>query len=378
MTFQRLRSRLKRLAGGPDVAALVRLCEDRLRDIGRLQSEMAELREARSRLLDEVSVLRSAATPYRGRPIPVMMGVDVEPDARLVDLSDPSWSTASAFFAKIAELRSRVRDVSGQPLRMTWFPRADPQVEIANGSAEWALRHFEADWEDAKRQGDEVGLHMHPWRWDAQAGAWCQDHGDEAWVLQCVRSSISAYRKVFGKPPAAYRGGDRYLSNAVVRLLEEEGVQIDLTLECMPGTARLVERERGTGTIPDGANVPMRAYRPSAADFRVADPARSTRLGMLPLTAYKQQTLVPWLPNMLFEEALDHVLAAAPGNGLTHLGFVARTDLAGLPLWDHYVENVQSLARRVREGRLAFRTASETWTSIVQPASQPAEVSITS
>ena len=111
MTFQRLRSRLKRLAGGPDVAALVRLCEDRLRDIGRLQSEMAELREARSRLLDEVSVLRSAATPYRGRPIPVMMGVDIEPDARSVDLDNPSWNTSSAFFAKIADLRSRVQDV---------------------------------------------------------------------------------------------------------------------------------------------------------------------------------------------------------------------------------------------------------------------------
>jgi hypothetical protein len=194
-----------------------------------------------------------------------------------------------------------------------------------------------------------------------------------------VRSSIDAYRRIFGGAPAAYRGGDRYLSNAVVRLLEEEGVQLDLTLERMPGVARLVDAERGTGDIPDGANVPLGAYRPSSADFRVPDPGRTSGLAMLPLTAHDGKTLVPWLPNVLFEEALDQLLGEAPGNGLTHMAFVARSDLAKLAVWDTYVENVMSLARRVREGRLVFATASRAWESISQPRSQPPlEVSTTS
>ena len=100
---------------------------------------------------------------------------------------------------------------------------------------------------------------------------------------------------------------------------------------------------------------------------------------MLPQTAYDRKTLFPWLPNMLFEEALDELLAAAPGNGLTHLAFVARSDLAILPLWETYVENVLSLARRVREGRLVFKTASQAWDHIGRSQSQPAlDVSITS
>lgn len=375
----RLKSWLKRklAGGGEDIAALVRLCEDRLRDIGALKSEIADLRRSRSGLLDEVSILRSTASPYRGSAIPVIMGVDVEPDARVVDLQNPSWETAAAFFSGIAGLRSRVKEVSGSPLRVTWFPRADPQVEIANGSADWALKHFEADWQAAQLAGDEIGLHMHPWRWDAAAGQWSQDHGDEAWLLQCALSSIEAYRKVFGKTPAAYRGGDHFMSNAVVRLLEQEGVRVDLTLERIPGVTRLVEAESGTGAIPDGANIPPSAYRPSSADFRVPDPEKTSGLSMLPLTAYDQETLVPWLPNTLFEEALDRLLAV-PTNGLTHLAFVARSDLANRPEWENYVENVMSLARRTREGRLMFQTASETLEGIRWSTVQAPEMSTTS
>ncbi|MEP9390384.1 hypothetical protein [Mesorhizobium sp. KR9-304] len=353
------------------IADLVQLCEDRLRAIGALGSEIAELRRSRSSLLDEVSALRSAAAPYRGPAIPVVLGVDVEPNARAVDLRDPSWDATTAFFSKTVDLRNRVRTISGAPLHITWFPRADPQVEISNGSADWALKHFEAEWRIAQLEGDEIGLHMHPWRWDEVTRGWCQDHGDEGWVLQCARSSIDAYRGAFGKTPAAYRGGDRFLSNAMVRLLEEEGVQLDLTLERMPGAARLVEAERGTGNIPDGENIPPSAYRPSSADFRVPDPDKTSGLGMLPLTAYEQETLAPWLPNIRFEEALDRLLAAAPENGLTHLAFVARSDLANIPQWEAYVDNVISLARRVREGRLVFKTASETWEYIGKSRSQP-------
>ena len=211
--------------------------------------------------------LRSLRTTVPNRPeaaIPLILGVDVEPDARVVDLRNPSWSATAAFFSKIVDLRDRVGAISGAPLRITWFPRADPQVEIANGSAGWALEYFAAEWATAKLEGDEIGLHMHPWRWDEAAGGWCQDHADEDWVLQCARSSIDTYRKAFGHSPAAYRGGDRYLSNALVRLLEEEGVLLDLTLERMPGVARLVEAERGTGEIPDGTNAPFaRTGRPS-------------------------------------------------------------------------------------------------------------------
>ena len=351
---------------------LEQLCEERLRTIQEFQSTIEELRRSRVKLLDETSKARSATAPYKGRAIPTVLGVDVEPDARTVDLSDPSWRGAVSFFAKISELRELVNTTTGgMPWRITWFPRADPQVEKANGSATWALEHFAKDWEAAKAAGDEIGLHMHPWRWDVQHGGWCQDHANEAWVLECVHSSIAAYRKVFGATPASYRGGDRYLSNAVVRALEEEGVIVDLTLEKMPEVERLVETERGTGIIPDGSCVPLQAYRPSCEDFRTPNPNKKSGLGMLPLTAYAHGSLSPWCPNTLFENALDQLLDESHSSDgdvhLTHLAFVARTDLANSPRWEDFVENVLSLARRVREGRLVFATANETWKQVAWP-----------
>lgn len=341
------------------------LCEDRLREMESLQSQMAELRRSRVHLLDQLSLSRENTAPYTGRSIPTIIGIDVEPDARIVDLNDASWRGTSELFRRLPELRRLLSGAAGgAPVRFTWFPRADPQVEKSNGSATWAFEQFKTEWEAVLAEGDEIGLHMHPWRWDEQSGGWCQDHADEAWVISCVRSSIEAYRAVWGKTPACYRGGDRYLSNAVVRVLEEEGVAVDLTLEKMPEVSRLVASERGTGVIPDGTSIPVRAFRPSPNDFRAPDPERTTGLAMLPLTSYEKKSLSPWLPNTVVEDELDRMLTHLPKTGpesLTHLAFVIRANLVCLPQWDDFVENALSLARRVRERRLAFATASESW-----------------
>jgi hypothetical protein len=348
---------------------LEQLCEARLRAIEQLQTNIEALRRSRMRLLDETSRAQHTSSPYKGPAIPTILGVDVEPDARVVDLGDPSWRATSSFFAKAGELRKLLSNTAGSAsMPFTWFPRADPQVEKANGSETWALEHFAKEWAEAKSAGDEIGLHMHPWQWNDRSGAWCQDHANEAWVLACVHSSLAAYRRVFGTTPSCYRGGDRYLSNAVVQALEEEGVKVDMTLERMPELARLVEAESGTGTIPDGTRVPQRAYRPSTEDFRIADPDKSDGLGILSLTSYHKGSLPLWLPNIDFENALEKILEAHEegdaSNGLTHLAFVVRSNIADSPLWMDFVENTLSLARRVREGRLVFATASETWNRV--------------
>ncbi len=351
---------------------LEQLCEARLRAIENQHAEINELRRSRMKLLDEASKARAATAPYKGRAIPTILGVDVEPDARVVDFGDPSWRASRSFFTKATELRDLLKNTAGgAPIPFTWFPRADPQVEKANGSASWALEHFKKDWEAAKAAGDEIALHMHPWKWDAEAARWCQDHADEAWVVACVHSSIAAFRRTFGAAPPCYRGGDRYLSNAVVRALEAEGVRLDMTLERMPEVERLVEAEHGTGIIPDGTCVPRYGYRPSARDFRIPDPEKTAGLGILPLTSYQHGSLSPWLPNTLFEEALDQLLDTSAKNRefdeLTHLAFAVRSNIAETPQWMDFVENALSLARRVREGRLVFATASDAWSAVAIP-----------
>jgi len=253
-----------------------------------------------------------------------------------------------------------LQEVSQQEkVPLSWFPRADPQVAIANGDASWALKEFAREWQRVSDAGDEIGLHMHPWRWNEAEGWWSQDHGDEDWVCDCLHSSLAAYRKHFGETPSSYRGGDRFLSQAVVEILEAEGVLVDLTLERMPAVQRLVEAEHGSGSIPDGTTIPSRAYRPSANDFKQADAKKSKGLGMLPLTAYEGASLSPWLPNTIFEDELQGLMEK--NEAPTHLAFVVRADIAETPSWDHFIENTQSLARRVRQKHLLFTTASQAW-----------------
>lgn len=321
------------------VEQLVQLCEERLRDIRLLRENMNELRAYRSAFLDQQCDARIASAPYRGPAVPVIVGIDVEPDHRVVDLADPSWRRTSLLFAKLPAFRERLRVAAGDaPVHFTWFLRADHQVEIANGRASWALEHFADHWRTLSASGDET------------------------WLIACLRSAIATFRQHFGKPPACYRGGDRFLSAAVVRQLEKEGVRVDLTLERMPEVTRLDETERSTGVIPDGSRVPVQAFRPSNTDHCMPDPGKKSGLGMIPLTAHQDRTLKPWLPTPDFETALDQLLEKP--EQLTHLAFVVRSDISEAQQWDDFIENTVALARRVKEGRLVFMTASEAWDKI--------------
>lgn len=125
----------------------------------------AAAKQRRMALLDRVTVARSGGYKSPLTPIPVVLGVDVEPDDRSVDLADPSWRGTEAFLRRWPELEARLAAASGGGrIPLTWFPRADPQVAKCHGDASFALRHFSPHWEAALQAGDEMGLHMHPWR----------------------------------------------------------------------------------------------------------------------------------------------------------------------------------------------------------------------
>lgn len=335
-----------------------KLCEDRRREIERFSQSAREAAPLRERLLDRLAAARAGEfSPGKNR-IPVVLGVDVEPDGREVDLADPSWRGTERFFEKLDGLRALLQTAAGGGrVPLTWFPRADPQVEKSHGNAAFALQRFAAEWKRVLADGDEIGLHMHPWRWNEEGSHWVQDHGSAEWMEHCLKMAISEFRNHFGAGPAVYRGGDHYLDDGVVRVLEAEGVQWDMGVELLAGKARLVETEHGTGTLPDCSQVPEFAYRPSAGDFRVPDPHKTTGLGILPLTSWRGETLCLWLENSLVDEALEALVAreTAP----SHLAFVVRSNIADSPQWETFVENALSLARRVREGSLQFVTASQ-------------------
>lgn len=196
--------------------------------------------------------------------IPALVCVDVEPDTRQPDLnSRAGWKGFEESVRLFEELRGR----AGVVALFNWFLRMDPQVELAYGSARWAAERYGARLEALRVAGDEVGLHTHAWR--RVGGGWVTDHGDQAWVSECVRVSFDAYERAFGRACRSFRFGDGWMNEETFALVESLGALYELTLE--PGRRPLAGEAREgdcKGRFPDYAKVPREPYRPAREDFR--------------------------------------------------------------------------------------------------------------
>jgi hypothetical protein len=237
--------------------------------------------------------------------IPILIIIDCEPDPRRPrPQSTERWDGFENLFAFLSAQRQRIAKRTGRAVRFSWFWRMDPQIEVVHGSARWAVETYRSEITEAERQGDEIGLHIHGWRWDAAARDWIADHGNESWMEHCIRSSFSEFERSFNRRCEIVRLGDGWFSDRATTLLEQQGARLDLTLEPgMPATPMLAPEEAATGLIPDRAVVPHRAYRPSRDDFRVADQNGVTQLWMLPVTTgrapKRRRGLARFLPRSL-------------------------------------------------------------------------------
>jgi hypothetical protein len=220
-------------------------------------------------------------------PIPVILGIDVEPDPREIDPSRRSpWRGYEQCEGLLADWRTRIERATSKPARYSWFFRMDPQVAVGYGSPTWAVDHYARQVRDSLQHGDEIGLHPHAWRWDNRQRVWIDDRGNADWVEQCVSVSLDAYRAAFGRPCRSLRYGDRFMSTRLARYIEAQGIEYDLTVE--PGEAprpSLVPTEHYTGSIPDYRAAPRAPYRPAPDDFLTRDSDRTRGMWMIPLSS---------------------------------------------------------------------------------------------
>ena len=236
-----------------------------------------------------------------GRKTSILLVIDCEPDVRETLLGRPDpWFGFERLFDFLSAQRTLLSARTGVSTRFAWFWRMDPQIDLTYGHADWAIRTYGSQIADARRCGDEVGVHVHAWRWEAALCRWISDHGDRSWVEHCVRTSLTEFERAFGEPCRIFRFGDGWLDNSTVALIESLGVHIDLTLE--PGgeeTPCLAPNELSTGFIPDRRKVPARPYHPSRADFRKPDRRGDSRLWMLPVSTAHLQPPLPFLRRFL-------------------------------------------------------------------------------
>jgi hypothetical protein len=212
------------------------------------------------------------------------MCIDVEPEAREIDSAVAGdWAGVEETVLFFNELRLCLEQATGSTARFCWFFRMDPQIEHAYGDACWAADRYRAAINTFESAGDELGLHTHPWRWDAPLRKWIIDQADQSWVSRCVRSSFEAYRRAFGRDCRTFRFGDRWMNNETMELLESLGVKFDLTIE--PGRNRSpVLQELHTGSLPDYTAAPTWPYRPARQDFRKQGGKAARDLWVIPIS----------------------------------------------------------------------------------------------
>jgi hypothetical protein len=316
--------------------------------------------------------------------IPVILAVDVEPDPFLTRRDAPEpWLGYEAIHPYLARLRERFEHATGSPVHYSWFLRMDPQVAETYGSPTWAVERYEKLVAESLGRGDELGIHVHGYRWIEAKGAWLEDLGSQAWMDHCLEMATDAHRRAFGRPCAALRFGNFWLSTASVNRAEALGVRYDLTLE--PGRPPLKWDGKGasTGDLPNVYRVPREPYEPARDDFRRPAPAGSRSLRMIPLTSgwrklglrvdarlrrllrsgwrhRRQDTPLsmwrPWPPPDGFDRMLDRALAAQER---PYLAFAIRSSSGADDSYGRVDACLAALLAHPQRARFAFATPAE-------------------
>ncbi len=285
----------------------------------------------------------------RSGELPVVVCFDAEPDARTPDPENPGGLEG---FERLLELvpgiRERLAELTGSPVAFTWTARMDPQIEAVYGSATWIADTWSESFEALAREGDEIGIHSHDWRWVEERGDWVANNDDAAWEAHVAEQAVDAYRRAFGRAPRTHRGGSHLLTPAMLGALAAGGIEVDLTPEAgLPPTDHGWEGETFLGASPDWRVIPSTPYRTSAEAFPGADPGSDQAPLMMPLTAAPNRNgrrfpLTLWSPPLGFAGRLALQTLRSP---LPQLSFAVRSNS---PLfeqkWSRILANLDHVA----------------------------------
>lgn len=214
----------------------------------------------------------------RSPTVPIVLLVDVEPDGFFVDHDTRAlWSGFERGLEIMAELRHQLAEATGRPARFTWLVRADNQIAEVYGSPAWALQHYRRRLEALIAADDEVGLHVHAYRWEprgaggwSRGNRWIEDYGNQPWVDHCVRMGIECFEATLRRKPASFSMGMDWTNQATIELVTE--LQVRYEFSAVPGMTSRPLRDlyllgAYTGVTPESSQLPRHPYHPSPRDF---------------------------------------------------------------------------------------------------------------
>jgi hypothetical protein len=272
--------------------------------------------------------------------LPIAICIDVEPDERAIDPRVAAdWLGFEKTFEFFERLRPQLEDVTGAAAHFSWFVRMDPQIAQAYGSPAWSVARYGKLLDRLLASGDEIGLHIHAWRWDEAFGNWIADMGNQEWVDSCVRMGFAAFEQSLKRPCRSFRFGDHWMNNATLDLVERLGARFDLTAE--PGRKMLLIPEPRTGFPPDYSLTPSQPYRPSKTNFTECSDSTARRLWVVPLSTFDSDRVLSFLQANGKEHRKTSLLQTlkrwSAANDNSYEGFLDRVDYEAIGGWAYDV-----------------------------------------
>jgi len=200
--------------------------------------------------------------------VPVLLLIDVEPDGFFIDRNKKApWTGFERALEIIADLRPMLAQKTGRNAHFTWLVRADPQVAETYHSSAWAFEYYRQALEELLAAQDEVGLHVHAYRWDAEGNCWIEDYGNQEWINHCIHLGVSAFEKFFQRKPPSFSMGMDWTNQATIQLVTELQIRYEFSAILGKEVQPFPTLGTYTGVAPDCSRIPQRPYRPSQTDF---------------------------------------------------------------------------------------------------------------
>lgn len=160
--------------------------------------------------------------------LPVFVTFHAEPDGLYLNRSDAvPWEG----FEKTFDFIKGMRDEGIiQELNFVWLLRADPQIEIIYEDVAWGFKKYASQFNKLASMGDELGLHIHPYRLKGKGYEWVQDFTDTKWMSHCILTGFKAFDLFFNRKPNSLSIGPNSTYNDVVQTCRSLGLKYDFTL----------------------------------------------------------------------------------------------------------------------------------------------------
>ena len=307
--------------------------------------------------------------PQQPQRRPVLLLIDVEPDARKVCPCAGGWEGSKTFLGHIRTLRRRLEELTRTQVEFNWFLRLDPQIRETWGKASCVADACPDLLNYIQDHGDFCGVHPHLWRWHPRRREWFNELNDPDWTAECLQTSIDSFRTLFHRPPQACRFGDRWLNQQAVDLMQVFGIRYDLTVEPGLPAEPLFDDPHATGALPDYRSLPREPYQPSSGNFMIpADgDAEAGSLWIIPLTttppAWRLMRHPPYFvkasrsPNLALRSAYvrHHLKTQLDAVTDAPLTMVVRTgDMATCRFLDNFIRTTEGLLEHTALLRCQF------------------------